>query len=652
MNQKAGQLVIIVLVLLHNTALANVKQINDNGLKKAREKAIHLVNLWDSVNYHPNKYKDPYSIEIWDQLLSEQYALALLNKDQDLVFKLSIPLSFTYHSETKFKKGIPLLETILIQKEKLDTIQYKEVLIKLEEEYRASNNIEKAIKIRKERIEKHFINNYWEIYRDCGLYNAAKSDLIQFVKIPDLYSTKRLNYYFLLGGLYMEMKEIDSALNIYTIALREAEETIIVNKKTSNEEDQKLVYWKACFMGLIVKCNIEKGDYSNSIPTLKFNILQSFENSDNKISAMNTLSKVYIHFKQFKEAKIYLDSATILLTEKTSNILEVDHLLTISDYYAAVNKNDSAYYYYKIYNNKKEELYQNVQKNQSVLLLAQMEIANRRDELLESNKSLFESNKENNRQKIILLGLLVSLVLSIIVGGIIYINSLAKTRSNQKIAIQSKLINDNSIKIEAQFNHNELLLKELHHRVKNNLQVMYSLLNLQKRRNQDADTIETLSSIQNRIHTMALVHQNLYSSGDFEMVEIATYIKTLASHLETIYKVDRKKIEMVFNIDEALKLPIETVVAIGLIVNEAVSNSFKYAFKNQPNGKVMIFIESSSNETEIEIQDNGEGFGQVPKKENSLGMKLIKLMCLQLKATHLLDQTNGITHYIKFKKEL
>ena len=95
-----------------------------------------------------------------------------------------------------------------------------------------------------------------------------------FVKIPDLYSTKRLNYYFLLGGLYTEMKEIDSALNIYTIALREAEETIIVNKKTSNEEDQKLVYWKACFMGLIVKCNIEKGDYSNSIPTLKFNILK------------------------------------------------------------------------------------------------------------------------------------------------------------------------------------------------------------------------------------------------------------------------------------------------------------------------------------------------------------------------------------------
>jgi len=291
-----------------------------------------------------------------------------------------------------------------------------------------------------------------------------------------------------------------------------------------------------------------------------------------------------------------------------------------------------------------------VQKNQSVLLLAQMEIANRRDELLESNKSLMESNKKNNTQKTILLGLIFSLILSIVVGGIIYINSLAKSRSTKKIEAQSKVINEHSIKMEAQLNHNEVLLKELHHRVKNNLQVMYSLLNLQKRRNQDADTIETLSSIQNRIQTMALVHQNLYTSGDFEMVEIANYIKTLAAHLKTIYKVDKKKIEILFEIDEYLKLPIETVVAIGLIVNEAVSNSFKYAFINKQNGFVNISIQQIEDETEITIQDNGEGIGQISKKENSLGVKLIKLMCLQLNAIHTMNQVNGVTHHIKFNK--
>jgi two-component sensor histidine kinase len=346
-----------------------------------------------------------------------------------------------------------------------------------------------------------------------------------------------------------------------------------------------------------------------------------------------------------------------LLSEKTTKQLELDHLFLFSDYYTKTNNNDSALYYFKRYNDYKDNIFKNIQKNQSVLVLAQMEISNRRTELLESNKSLTESNnsltesnKKNSEQKTILLVLLFFLILSIIVGGIIYKNSLAKSRYTAKITAQNILINENSNKIEAQFNHNEILLKELHHRVKNNLQVMYSLLNLQKRRNQDKDTIETLSSIQNRIQTMALVHQNLYTSGDFEMVEIANYIKTLANHLEAIYKVDKKKIKIIFDIDESLKLAIETVVAIGLIINEAVSNSFKYAFQDVQNGKLYIKIKNEINETEIIIQDNGIGLAEVPKKENSLGMKLIKLMCLQLKATHSIEKSNGVTHYIKFNQ--
>lgn len=637
-------------LLATKKSIATIQKNQAEINKEESAKSIELANLWDSVNYHPNALKDPYSTETWERLLIERYTKAVAANDTVLIFKLSIPLSFTYHSSTKFKKGIPILEYLFKHKNKLTNKQYKDVLIKLEEEYRASNHIEKAILIRQERIDNHFINNYWEIYRDCGLYDAAKKDLLQFVEIPPLHSTKRLFYYFLLGGLYMEMKEVDSAQLVYKNALKEAEATILVNNKTKQYEAQKIVYWKACFMGLIVKCNMEKGDYNNAIATLKYDISQSFENSDNKVDKMNTLGEAYIHFNQLKEAKIYLDSVKVLLSEKTLKNLQLEHLLTFAKYYTQLKNSDSALYYYKTYNSYREDLYRNIQKNQSVLLLAQMEISNRRTELLASNQSLMESNKQNSKQKTALLGLLFLLVLSIVVGSIIYLNSLAKSRSNEKFEVQNKLINDHSVKIEAQFHHNEILLKELHHRVKNNLQVMYSLLNLQKRRNQDTDTIETLSSIQNRIQTMALVHQNLYTSGDFEMVEIATYIKTLANHLESIYKVDKKKIEIIIKINESLKLPIETVVAIGLIVNEAVSNSFKYAFKNKQNGKVIIIIENIDTETEITIQDNGDGLGETLKKENSLGMKLIKLMCLQLKASHFMEQTNGVKHYIKFNK--
>jgi two-component sensor histidine kinase len=453
------------------------------------------------------------------------------------------------------------------------------------------------------------------------------------------------------------MQKFDSAGNIYNKALKEATLTISENNKTKRYEKNKLIYWEACFMGLLIKSNIEKGDYSNAIPTLKYDISKSFENSDNKIVKMNALSKAYMQNNQLIEAKKYIDSVSVLLAEKTTKQLELDHLLIFSDYYAKINKIDSSLFFFKNYNTKKDIVYKDIEKNQSVLVLAQMEISNRRTELLESNKSLtqsnqslIESNRKNSEQKTVLLILLFFLILSIIVGGIIYRNSLAKSRYTAKITAQNVLINENSNKIEAQFNHNEILLKELHHRVKNNLQVMYSLLNLQKRRNQDKDTIETLSSIQNRIQTMALVHQNLYTSGDFEMVEIANYIKTLANHLEAIYKVDKKKIKIIFDIDESLKLAIEKVVAIGLIINEAVSNSFKYAFQDIQNGKLFIKIKNEINETEIIIQDNGIGLGEIPKKENSLGMKLIKLMCLQLKATHSIEKTNGVTHYIKFNQ--
>jgi two-component sensor histidine kinase len=649
-QRKILAIAICLTFLLFNAGPINAQNGNTQIVANQPKSTAELLDLWDKVNNAEINIKDPFTIELWEQLVLEAYNKAIAQKNEDLIFKLSLPLSFIYHSETKFKKGTPLLELLYKQKEKLSPARYKQVCVKLEEEYRAKNDIELALAIRKERINNKFIDNYWEIYKDCGLYDAALKDFLQFVKIPEIHSIKRFQYYFQLGELYMQMKYYDAAKTIYNSGLNEATAAIIENKSAKKFENNKLLYWEACFMGFVVKSNIEKGDYTNAIPTLKYDIAQSFENSDNKIVKMNALAKAYINSNQVKEARMYIDTVAGLLSEKTTKYLELDHLLTFSEYYAKINNSDSALYFYKKHNTYKDELNRNITKNQSVLVLAQMEISNRRTELLESNKSLIESNKKNSAQKYALLILMFFLMLSIVVGAIIYRNSLAKSRYNAKIKAQSDEINENSNKMEAQFNHNELLLKELHHRVKNNLQVMYSLLNLQKRRNHDADTIETLSSIQNRIQTMALVHQNLYTSGDFEMVEIANYVKTLANHLESIYKVDKKKIQILIDIDETLKLPIETVVAVGLIVNEAVSNAFKYAFNKVQNGKLLIKIVSHQNETEITIQDNGQGISENPKKENSLGMKLIKLMCLQLKATHSIEKTNGVTHLIKFNK--
>ncbi len=651
MEFKKVFILITLLLITFFKVNANNFTKNDNKYIFKENSGKLLLKSWDSINYLAARNKFDFSIRNWELQFEKEYHKAKLAKDDSLVFELSIPLSYIYHSETKFSKGIPLLQSILKNKQKLDKETYKNILIKIEEEYRASNEIAEAIKIRKERISNNYINNYWEIYKDCGLYEAAKKDLLQFVTVPDKNTMNRLHYYFLIGDLYSNMKAFDSAKYYYQIGYMETIACIKYNKTAKIFINEKLSFWETCFLGYITKCNIENGNYKDAIKNLKIDINNSIDNTDNKIEKMNVLSKCLIHLKQLTEAKIYLDSAKNMMAEKMSKKLSLDLLLNYANYFNAINKNDSSLFYYQKYNDFKDTLYNNIQKNQSILLLVQLEVSNRRNELLKSNQSLQDSNKANNQQRTALLVLLFFLVISITITTAFFLNNIANKKSKDQIEAQNKLINAHSIKMESQFNHNETLLKELHHRVKNNLQVMYSLLNLQKRRNKDTDIIETLSSIQNRIQTMALVHQNLYVSGDFELVEILNYIKTLATHLESIYKIDKQHTKVFFEIDENLKLPIETVVAIGLIVNEAVSNSFKYAFRHINDiGILKIKIISMENEILVSISDNGEGIQQKNNKENSLGMKLIDLMCLQLKATHFIENTNGVTHLIKFNK--
>ncbi|MEN9701249.1 MAG: hypothetical protein RIR55_564 [Bacteroidota bacterium] len=651
MNFKKAYTLILLLIFslgkLSAEFFTAIEPISSKSINTGRT----LLKAWDSINILASKNNIAFSITDWELRFEKEYIKAKSLKNDSLAFELSIPLSFIYHSETKFSKGIPILQDILKHKEKLDKETYKNILIKIEEEYRAANEIADAITIRKERITNNFINNYWEIYKDCGLFEAAKKDLLQFVPIPEKNSFKRLQYYFLLGDLYSSMKAYDSAKAAYLSGYHETLDCIKYNETAKIFIKEKLSYWETSFIGFITKCNIEKGNYDNATTNLKKDINNSIDNPDNKIEKMIVLTKCFLHFKQFTEAKKYLDSAKNLLSEKMSKPLSLDLLLNYSEYFNAINDNDSSLFYYKKYNNYKDTLYNKIQKNQSILLLVQLEVSNRRNELIKSNQSLQNSNKENIQQRTALLILLFFLIISVTITTAIYLNNIANKKSKNQIEAQNILINAHSLKMESQFNHNETLLKELHHRVKNNLQVMYSLLNLQKRRNKDKDIIETLSSIQNRIQTMALVHQNLYVSGDFELVEILNYIKTLANHLESIYKIDKQHIKVEIEIDENLKLPIETVVAIGLIVNEAVSNSFKYAFKqNKDDGMLKIKIININNEIEVTISDNGDGIQQKNNKENSLGMKLIDLMCLQLKASHTIEHFNGITHLIKFNK--
>ena len=220
MKRTKAYILIIILIFSFAKVYANFLTTDPTKINVVNSGRL-LLRSWDSILILASKNNIAFSNPEWERKFEKEYKKAIYTKDDSLAFEFSIPLSFIYHSETKFSKGIPILQNILKHKEKLDKETYKHILIKIEEEYRASNEIADAISIRKERIANNFINNYWEIYKDCGLYEAAKKDLLQFVTIPEKNTYNRLHYYFLLGDLYSSMKAFDSAKAAYLTGYRE-----------------------------------------------------------------------------------------------------------------------------------------------------------------------------------------------------------------------------------------------------------------------------------------------------------------------------------------------------------------------------------------------------------------------------------------------
>jgi two-component sensor histidine kinase len=206
--------------------------------------------------------------------------------------------------------------------------------------------------------------------------------------------------------------------------------------------------------------------------------------------------------------------------------------------------------------------------------------------------------------------------------------------------------------IEASLKEKEILLKEIHHRVKNNLQIICSLLSLQAEYLTDTQALEVFQESQNRIQSMALIHEKLYQSEDLATINFADYIQELITNLWYSYEVHLDAVALTTNI-EPVVLDIDTAIPCGLIVNELVSNSLKYAFPLGYKGELYIELHSvSENEFRLIVSDTGIGLPKDFDFQNtkSLGLQLVNSLIEQLNGSIFLNHNRGTRFEIHFFK--
>ena len=249
---------------------------------------------------------------------------------------------------------------------------------------------------------------------------------------------------------------------------------------------------------------------------------------------------------------------------------------------------------------------------------------------------------------------IVLLLSALVIAFILFRNNRNKQKANlalkdknDKIEKTVLALNTTQASLVARNTENELLLKEIHHRVKNNLEVVSSLLELQSNQIDDPHTKDAMLASQNRVHSIGIVHQKLYQGENLGAIEMKDYFINLSeSILDSFSANKRVQVECAMN---TLNVDIDTAVPLGLIVNELLTNTIKYAFPDGRSGKVQIKLEQGANgNLQMLVSDNGVGKSDTIKG-TGFGGQLISLLTRQLGGTIKEDNNNGTHIFFEFK---
>ena len=413
-----------------------------------------------------------------------------------------------------------------------------------------------------------------------------------------------------MGFIHRKLKDLPKALSCFKQSLGIQKEILDKNGMASTLHNLGSVY-------------LDKNDITLALHyyTKSLEVSTEVNNQRAMALALNALGTLHFNQNDLDKAAYYSQKSLALAKAIDSPFAITAAAALASDVYKALNQWNKAFEMKELHIKMRDSV-NNVESQKNVIRQqAKYEI-----EKKEQAITLMETENELqavklNRNKILINAFIVAFVLILILTINIY-------RGFKKKQLINELLEAQKAEISRKNEEKTAMLKEIHHRVKNNLGVVNSLLRLQSREIEDEKTLNMFKEAQKRVLSMALLHEKMYKSDDLAHIDIQEHIQLLASDLIKTYAVN-KDIKLDISIEE-IDIGLRTLVPLGLIINEIITNALKYAFNEKDNGCISLHIAPLDHKKfEMIIADDGSGY-ELKSESTGLGTKLIQAFTKQL----------------------
>ena len=612
----------------------------------AAEKLSFFYQTSDRYTFH--------SAYDWLDRINADLNSAIQQQDSAAIRTYHLIRAQLYYDLGNFKRSATLSQELYPELESMDTTSLHRLLNLMDENYGKLRQYDKQIEIRERKRQFGISENvsFYDIYSNLGLHRKAMEQYIEEVKktvdSSDFYQLAVYNNQ--IGEFLLSEKSSATAMTYF----KKAQGYIVVfvndiNQVRTREEIDNASLLKAVVEGNIGKAHILQNEQEEALPYLENSLgvlstLSSDAYADEKAINILALASAYLDLENYRKARQYLTGEFDTFQPE----LQIRHNRMLADYYKATGDSGREALYLKNAMRLQDSI--NAleafnQKERLVTIVASEELEKEKLKNKEQELMLAQGREVMEAQDMRINLVFISLVFTLLgFAGLVY--AYLKSIKNQRLIAEQKRIIENSL-VEK-----DSLLKEIHHRVKNNLQMVSSLLSLQTKNTRSKAAIEALEEGKTRVKAMALIHQKLYQNDDLSVIEMQGYIESLINSIQSVYRKGGHSINITIDA-EGVELDIDRAIPIGLILNELVSNSFKYAFPEDfENGRIYIHIQNTKEGGFFEYTDNGVGLPEdtESRSENSMGIRLIKRLVNQLQSTLNIDKTaEGVRFWFNFK---